>query len=105
MRPSAAGTNAAAAATAAAAAFVTLVGLTSSPASALDNTLGSTPGMGWNSDYCLGCVLPPSGSVDGEGGKLGGLENEGFVKLIADTLHSMPVTTAGGKTLQQLGYT
>ena len=26
---------------------------------ALDNGLGATPGMGWNSDYCAGCKPAP----------------------------------------------
>ncbi len=99
----------------AALAAVALLRLTN-PTAALENTLGHTPGMGWNSDYCIGCVLPPLSSSSSSGLdlgsdddghrhlQLGGIENEAFVKLIADTMHSMPVATAGGKTLQQLGY-
>ena len=67
----------------------------------LDNNLGSTPGMGWNSDYCAGCSDP---SNYGASGTLSGFQNEAFVTHIADTLHNMALETSGGKTLQELGY-
>ena len=31
------------------------LGLIISASVALDNGLGQTPGLGWNSDYCAGC--------------------------------------------------
>ena len=52
----------------------------------LDNGLASTPGLGWNSDYCTACV----------GGREGGFQNEKFVQHIADYLN-----TSG---LAKLGY-
>jgi hypothetical protein len=52
-----------------------------SPAAALNNGLGRTPGLGWNSDYCLNCVSPSS-----DGAPLRGFQNDGFVRHIADFL-------------------
>ena len=56
-------------------------------ATALNNGKGYLPGLGWNSDYCVGCA--------GEG-KVGGFQNDGFIRHIADFIN------ASG--MQALGY-
>lgn len=40
----------------------------------LDNGLGKTPGMGWNSDYCVNCSTGSNG-----------FQNEQFIQFLADT--------------------
>jgi len=55
-------------------------------ADSVPNGLGQKPGIGWNSDYCIGCI------------GLGGFQNEDYIKHdIADFIHS--------SGLQELGYT
>ena len=53
---------------------------------ALDNGLGSRPGLGWNSDYCTNCSR--SGN---------GFQNERFIRHIADAMVDMG--------FKDLGYT
>ena len=60
---------------------------------AIDNGLGQTPGLGWNSDYCIGCG---SGSAPVEPHTLNGYQNEAYVRSIADFI------AASG--LSKLGY-
>jgi alpha-galactosidase len=62
--------------------MVVMAGLVQS----LDNGLGRTPGMGWNSDYCTNCTNPAKN----------GFENEKFIKHIADAMVDMG--------FQKLGY-
>lgn len=54
----------------------------------LNNGLGSTPGMGWNSDYCVNCSSKLA--------RVGGFQNQDFIHFIADFIHS--------SGLQSLGY-
>lgn len=68
--------------------------LTLQRARPLDNGLGRTPGMGWNSDYCTRCVKPGSGG--GSGSSSNGFGGENFVRHIAAYLNS--------SGLQALGY-
>lgn len=70
------------------------------PSEALNNNLGKTPGMGWNSDYCVACVHPSLNEA--KQSTLGGFQNEGFIKHIAHTMHTKVLSN--GKTLQDLGY-
>ena len=56
-----------------------------SVAYAIDNGLGSLPGLGWNSDYCTKC----------EGTGLGGFENEAFIHHIAAYLNTSGLATLG----------
>ena len=73
-----------------------------SPATALDNSLGKLPGLGWNSDYCTNCTNPSSG---GYKAGLRGFGGENFVKHIAEHMHTVSYqTSAGPRTLQQLGF-
>mmetsp|Transcript_20067 Transcript_20067/g.52115 ORF Transcript_20067/g.52115 Transcript_20067/m.52115 type:complete len:576 (+) Transcript_20067:146-1873(+) len=67
------------------------------PAAALDNGLGRLPGLGWNSDYCTNCSHGALGTS-----RLGGFQNEGFIKHIADVMHN--TVQPSGKTFQQLGF-
>ena len=59
--------------------------------SALDNGLGQTPGMGWNSDYCTKCVKPAAAAAAGENG----FQYDSFVRHIADTLVSSGLAAKG----------
>lgn len=68
---------------------------------ALDNGLGRTPGLGWNSDYCTNCS---KSSLLATHGLLGGFENEAFIAHIANFMHDTPILSGGGKTFQQLGF-
>ena len=60
--------------------------LCASLSSALDNGLGKTPGMGWNSDYCTNC------SKDANG-----FQNEKFIAHIADAMVEMGFKELGYK--------
>lgn len=75
------------------------LGLIISASVALDNGLGQTPGLGWNSDYCAGCHAQL-----GRDENINGFQNEAFIKHITDYMHSAQQPTADGKTLQMLGY-
>lgn len=59
-------------------------------ASAIDNGLAARPGLGWNSDYCIGCAgsaaAPPL---------LGGFQNEAYVRQIADFVKSSGLAALG----------
>ncbi len=57
-------------------------------ASAIDNGLGARPGLGWNSDYCIGCRAAG-------GALLRGYQNEAYVRSIADFLVSSGLATLG----------
>eukprot|EP00729_Bicosta_minor_P028448 gene28448-18033_t len=73
------------------------LGLIISASVALDNGLGQTPGLGWNSDYCAGCHAQL-----GRDENINGFQNEAFIKHITDYMHSAQQPTADGKTLQML---
>ncbi len=61
-------------------------------AQALNNGLGKTPGLGWNSDYCIGC----SGVRGALSAPLAGFQNEAYIKQLATFIN-----TSG---LQAMGY-
>jgi hypothetical protein len=71
--------------------FVLAAALTS--CQALNNGLGFTPGLGWNSDYCQNC----QGAIADENGIIRGFQNEGFFKHIADFLNSSGMQALGYK--------
>lgn len=60
-------------------------------AAALDNGLGTRPGLGWNSDYCLNCESPTGSDL----GPLRGFQNDAFVRHIADFLVSSGLAALG----------
>lgn len=61
---------------------------------ALDNGLGRTPGLGWNSDYCLNCVGEQGVALDYR--RLGGYQNEAYIRTyIADVLVSSGLRDIG----------
>ena len=76
-------------------------------AAALDNGLGRTPGMGWNSDYCSNCSTkyPPYLL---RAGASPSVQNEAWVKHMADHVHTVKYPLASdqsqSKTMQELGY-
>ena len=76
-------------------------------AAALDNGLGRTPGMGWNSDYCSNCSTKyPPGLL--RAGASPSVQNEAWVKHMADHVHTVKYPLASdpsqSKTMQELGY-
>lgn len=62
-----------------------------SRAQAIDNGLGARPGIGWNSDYCSNCL----GALVDERGVIRGLQNDAFVRHIADFLVSSGLAALG----------
>lgn len=56
-----------------------LASTTSPVAEALANGLGLTPGMGWNSDYCVACS---NAEERGDSPVVGGFENDGFIRCV-----------------------
>ena len=76
-------------------------------AAALDNGLGRTPGMGWNSDYCSNCSTkyPPYLL---RAGASPSVQNEAWVKHMADHVHTVKYPLASdqsqSQTMQELGY-
>ena len=76
-------------------------------AAALDNGLGRTPGMGWNSDYCSNCSTKyPPGLL--RAGASPSVQNEAWVKHMADHVHTVKYPLASdqsqSQTMQELGY-
>eukprot|EP00038_Savillea_parva_P017955 m.21952 g.21952 ORF g.21952 m.21952 type:complete len:584 (-) comp3945_c0_seq1:96-1847(-) len=83
---------------------VGLAGTHLHPVRALDNGLARLPGLGWNSDYCTNCShLYGLDERLLNANRLGGFQNEDFIKHIADTMHT--AVQPGGKTFQELGFT
>lgn len=82
-----------------------LVGLQRTALS-LNNSLGRTPGLGWNSDYCeVNCSGPLL--LRARSGAQPYAQNEAFVKHIADYMHSFKHKMASDgsmKTMQDLGW-
>jgi hypothetical protein len=78
-------------------------------ANALNNGLGRTPGMGWNSDYCTNCshhywVRSGLGATNGA---QPANQNEIWVKHMADHMHTHKYRMASDgsiKTMQELGF-
>ena len=75
----------------------------------LNNSLGRTPGLGWNSDYCeVNCSGPLLLLREGDrSGAQPYAQNEAFVKHIADYMHSFKHKMASDgsmKTMQDLGW-
>lgn len=58
---------------------------------ALNNGLGATPGLGWNSDYCLNCA---SAQRDASG-VIRGFQNDAYVRHIADFLVTSGLAAMG----------
>ena len=77
-------------------------------AAALDNGLGRTPGMGWNSDYCSNCSTKYPGTYLLRAGASPSVQNEAWVKHMADHVHTVKYPLASdpsqSKTMQELGY-
>jgi len=61
----------------------------STTARAINNGLGARPGLGWNSDYCIGCGAAATGAV------LRGYQNEVYVRGVADFLVSSGLAALG----------
>lgn len=53
---------------------------------ALDNGKGFLPGLGWNSDYCVGCAGQAT---------LGGFQNDEFIRHIADYMNASGMLALG----------
>jgi alpha-galactosidase len=66
-----------------------LLALLPTGALGLNNGLGRTPGLGWNSDYCIGCGAAGAQKV------LRGYQNEAYVRSIADFIHSSGLAALG----------
>ena len=75
----------------------------------LDNGLGRTPGLGWNSDYCSNCSHHYwlRAGLGARAGAQAANQNELWVRHMADHMHTHKYRMASDgsmKTMQELGF-